>query len=162
MAHDNNIGSISGMRRLRSDGSASVAELREFLGHMRGKNPQEVMGLVAESGLIKSTVVSAVGLLVLLFATSALAYFLKPEKKDTAATPGVAANSAATANNTGEQPAESPADADATAAAADDGVITTKSGDKTLDTLGIGESKISNPDENPLDSKLDSLLDGVK
>ena len=40
--------------RLKSDAGATAAEIREFLGQMRGRSPQEMIGLVAESGLTRS------------------------------------------------------------------------------------------------------------
>jgi len=33
--------------------------------------------------------------------------------------------------------------------------------EKATDAMGIGETKTADPDENPLENKLDSLLDGV-
>ena len=49
-----------GLKRLVADGSESVAELREFMGSLRGKSVQEVLGAVANSSLIRSTLLAAV------------------------------------------------------------------------------------------------------
>ena len=38
----------------------------------------------------------------------------------------------------------------------------TDSGTEAVDNLGIGETKTFDTDENPLEKKLDNLLDGVK
>ena len=34
--------------------------------------------------------------------------------------------------------------------------------DRALDALGIGETRTAQPDENPLEDKLDNLLDGIE
>ena len=72
--------------------------------------------------------------------------------------PNVATNSTANENPTGDNTNGD----EATATSTNVGETTTISGDKTLDTLGIGETKVAKPDENPLDKKMDNLLDGIK
>lgn len=48
------------VERLRRDGAATIAEIREFVAQMHGKDPQEVLGLVATSGLFLNLVLSTV------------------------------------------------------------------------------------------------------
>ena len=66
-----------GIRRVMADGSESLAELRDFMGQLRGKSPQEVLGAVANSSLVRSTLVSAVGFVVVLVALSVATYHWK-------------------------------------------------------------------------------------
>ena len=41
---------------MHANGSASLAELREFLGTLQGSSPQEVIGIVSTSLLVQSMV----------------------------------------------------------------------------------------------------------
>lgn len=143
--HAGAAGEVNG---LRSNGSATTAELQEFLGRMRGRNPQEVLGLVAKSGLVQSTIVATFGIAILLAVCTAGPYFIfgppvtkKPEEKPAPAAEEKPAATDTAATQEGETPAQSPAD-----------------------VLGIGETKVAPADVNPLDQAdgLDNLLDGVK
>lgn len=46
------------VERLRRDGAATIAEVREFVAKMHGKSPQEVLGAVATSGLFLNLVLA--------------------------------------------------------------------------------------------------------
>ena len=149
-----------GMRRVLADGSETVAELREFMGEMRGKNPQEVLGAVANSGLVRSTLISAVGFLVVLVGLSVAMHYWNESKNDTAsAKPAAAPDKKNATNSSPKLAAEPNKQAAATTQAADS---TQKSGDQTLDNLGIGETKQTDPKKNPLEDSLDNLLDAAK
>jgi len=60
-------GAFKDVKRLKADGVASVEELREFLGQLKGKSPQEMLGIVAESGLAKGMVTATIGTVAVLF-----------------------------------------------------------------------------------------------
>lgn len=62
------------LRRLGADVAASGDELREFLQQFRGKSPQEVLGLVASSGLVRATCMAAAGCVVLVAVFTVLPY----------------------------------------------------------------------------------------
>jgi preprotein translocase subunit SecG len=150
-----------GMRRVLADGSESVTELREFMGQMRGRSPQEVLGAVANSGLVRSTLVAALGFIIVLFGLSVAVHYWKgPQEKDkTAATPAATPDK----KQPDSSPKQSPAESATQAAAANPGADSTQqSGDQTLDNLGIGETKQTDPKKNPLEDSLDNLLDGTK
>src|SRR4051812_40802069 len=66
----------SDVRRIQEHGSLSVDELREFLATMRGKSPQEVLGLVASSDLLRATVQATVACILLLAVATVGPYFL--------------------------------------------------------------------------------------
>ena len=135
------------LKRLKHDTAATAAELREFLSQVSGKNPKEVIGNIASNGLVKSTALAAVFIVIFLLLTSTVAYMITPEKSETA---DAKTNPLAVQPKTDATP-----ETDSAATSAE----TTKSGDKTLDNLGVGETKIAAPDENPLDKKFDDLLD---
>ena len=154
-----------GMRRVMNDSSESISELREFMSNLRGKNPQEVLGQVANSSLVQSTMVSAIGFLVVIVGLSVTTHYWKqafageqPAVAE-AAESEAPANASDAADSLGDnQPADSSGDADA---ATGDATVTTKSGDPTLDNLGIGDAKAADPKKNPLEDSLDNLLDGA-
>ena len=149
------------MRRVLSDGSESLAELREFMQGLRGKSPQEVLGDVANSSLVQSTLTAAVGFCVVILGLSVASYYWNQAFAD--APPA----SVAKDNPAAEEPTEStptqpeptePETAASPPSAPDAGV----SGDPLLDKLGTGETKSADPKSNPLESSLDDLLDGAQ
>ena len=60
-------GMFKDVKRLRSDGTASVEELRAFLGELKGRSPQEMLGIMAESGLFRGMVSATIATVALLF-----------------------------------------------------------------------------------------------
>ena len=151
------------VKRLKSDGAATVAELREFLGQMQGKSPQEVLGMVAKSGLTRSIGLATLLFVVLLVALTVIPYALDRRVAGAsapAADKGAAAKQEA-AGPRESKPAEGPAGTPSAMRAGDSKVAQPK-GDRALDALGIGETRVADPDKNPLEDKLDGLLDGVE
>ena len=143
-------------RRLKSDAAASAEELRQFIAKMHGKSPQEVLGAVAESGLTRGIVISAIGALVVLVAFTVGPFLLNKLSADTAP-----------AATTKPQRAAAQAEPNSTQAAArqqsaEPQVVPEEADlERATEAMGIGETKTADPEENPLDNKLDSLLDGV-
>ncbi len=137
------------LTRLKSNASATVAELREFLGNMRQRNPHEVLGMVATSGLARSTLLATVLFAVLLGAMTAIPYYwpqseaTKPSGDQAAATAQEAAKPGPAASAT--PAAGSPTDPEQAAVA-----------------LGIDETKPADPEKNPRETELDNLLDGIE
>jgi preprotein translocase subunit SecG len=161
-------GGVAGdFRRLKSDGAATVAELRDFLGQMKGKSSQEVLGMVAKSGLTRSILLATFLFAVLLVALTVGPYLLGQQGADAAAP---AAGAGASAEQETAQPAESnPGDGRAEAAGPDESPASSGEGeavppdaDQAIDAMGIGEARVADPDENPLEDKLDNLLDGIE
>ena len=54
------------LQALRANSQATVAELRQFLSELKGRSPQDVMGTVAESSLVRSIVTACLGCMVVL------------------------------------------------------------------------------------------------
>ena len=46
------------LRELKTNSNATVRELKEFLSELRGKSPQEMLGVVASSQLFRATILS--------------------------------------------------------------------------------------------------------
>lgn len=135
------------LRSARDNGKASLQELREFVGTLKGRRPQEVMGIVAGNSLVKGIEMSAIGFVVVLLVFTAIPFYLAGDEPAAKKSPASAASS-----KTSQQPA--------TGKEAQTG--TANSRDDVMDKTGIGETKTFDADENPLEKKLDNLLDGVK
>jgi hypothetical protein len=145
-------GPLHEVRGLQTNGAASVAELKEFLSSLRGKNPQEVIGIISSSMLIQSLGIAAAATAALLIVGTIGPYLVYGPPK-----PKVAATSTAPAINAKES-------ADAKAApAAEPARSDTPDAGKAAKVLGIDEVKESDPTKNPLDKgpDIDNLLDGV-
>ena len=169
------------LRRLGADAAASGDELREFMQRFRGKSPQEVLGLVAQSGLVRATCTAAVGCFLLVALFTVLPYVWA---RVSARAPGSAR--AAKAQGQGTTPA-APAEAEPGAAAsttagatpAADGASRAADGgsrpeprdaagqtpppgsEAVLNRLNIDAEPVD-PDVNPLEDAADDLLDDLK
>lgn len=140
-------GIVGDFHRLKTNGAATVAEIREFLAQTKGRSPQEVMGMVAGSNLIWSTLIATAATLVFMALFTVGPYAvgkLLPEKK--VAAPAKPA------------PAKTPEPAPVESTAADKPVKTDK--DKAISAMQMDEAKNADPNKNPLeDSKeLEDLL----
>lgn len=127
------------LRELRDNSRATVGEIQAFLRELKGKGPQEMLGVVAASNLFRSLVLST-GIVaggILLF--TAIPYFMGGEEK-TAPLPKKPAPV--------EAAVETPKPAEPTAEPAPD----------PLSKLGVGEELSAPPDTNPLEDKGDDFL----
>jgi len=170
------------LAQLKEGASASAAELREFLNDMKGKDPHEVLGLIAQSSFVQALAVAAIGTVALLIVGTVVPYALYSGKKEvTTATgavapgaPGPAAaapvngatgGGAAGATGPGATPGAQPAMSELGGPRPDfngdqpGGKKGSKGGD-VLEKLGLGEDKMADPNVNPLD-KGDDLLKGL-
>lgn len=146
------------LRRLRTEGAASAAELREFLGTMRGRSPQEVLGIVTSSGLTRATAL-ATFLVVGLMAVFTVVPYALGRGEAAPATPASGVAAQASPTSSAGAPAASPAATGAGVPA--DLAAGQPDLEKAAEALGIGETKQAPPDKNPLDGSLDTLLDGL-
>lgn len=67
------------LRELKTNSSATVQELQEFLSQLRGKSPQEMLGVVASSQLFRATILSIILVTGTIFALTAFPYFFGEE-----------------------------------------------------------------------------------
>jgi hypothetical protein len=149
-------GPLNEIKTLHSNGSASLDELREFLGRLQGRSPQEMLGLVSSSRLVQSMTLSVVATAAFLAVFTLGPYFVfGPPVEKAKENPVATATAAAVAAS---QAAEAPAaegkktpegeNADPTA--------------KAVKVLGLDETKDADPKSNPLEKNLDKLLDDLK
>ena len=149
---------LNDTRNLKESGTASVAELREFLKTLKARNPQEVIGIVSSSLLIQSVGISCVATAAILAVFTVAPYFIygPRQAKAAAAKPAMAAAADAT------RPASDStagSNADSTGSAATPGVPDAA---KAAKVMGLDEAKSADPKKNPLDKPdLDKLLDGL-
>jgi hypothetical protein len=145
-------GAAAKAQQLRGHSSATAAELREFLGQLKGRSPQEVMGIVAQSSLFRgiTTATIACGVLMLVFTIGPYIIYGGPSARARQNAVAVTVQPA-----TNDTPAKQSTDT-----APNDPVKPDLA--KAAQAMGIGETAEAAPDKNPLDSKLDNLLDGIE
>jgi hypothetical protein len=143
-------------RRLKADAAASAEELRRFVARMHGKSPQEVLGAVAESGLAKGIVTSAIGAFVILVIFTVGPFLVNKISADTAPAATTKPQPVAAQAQAAQTPSETQEQSTEPEAVPEEADL-----EKATDAMGIGEAKPADPDKNPLDNKLDTLLDGV-
>ncbi|MDB5388513.1 MAG: hypothetical protein JWM11_4159 [Planctomycetaceae bacterium] len=141
------------LQRAKAGSIATTAELREFVQNLRGKSPQEVLGAVANSGLVQGVAISTLGTFLLMAVFTAGPYFMygKPAPKAKAEKPAEVSSV--------DKDAAKPAAADSKAANSPDAKANVQ---KTLDKMGESETKMADPKVNPLDKVVDDLLDTKK
>ena len=131
------------LRTLRNNSQATVAELKAFLGELKGRSPQEMLGMVAANQLVRATVHSLILIGAIIAIFTVIPYFNRETPKQTA--------SQAANDSPSPAPAETPAKpAESTAAPATADAI---------EELGIGEEKQAPPDVNPLDAGTGNFLE---
>jgi hypothetical protein len=148
---------------LRAGSAASLAELREFLTRLKGRKPQEVIGIVSASLLVQSMATAlliVLGLLVV-FTVGPFLVYGPPEPKKSASVPTSASPDVATeVSAEGGVPA---AASDSTAAISEAPQVAGEPDPKKGSAaMGLDEAKQADPAKNPLDGpNLDKLLDGL-
>lgn len=141
--------------------TTSVDEIRTFLGDMKEKSPEEVLGLPVTSELPKLTVVAAVGTALLLMVATGVMFLVHQIKG-----PPVVATPAVTATDEDPQPTRSdsadPAPSTPRASDTADTATGEADPDAAIQAMGIGEAKEADRDTNPLESGIDDLLKGIE
>jgi hypothetical protein len=132
------------LRELKANSSATVSELQDFLRELRGKSPQEMLGVVASSQLFRATVLSVILVTGALFALTAIPYFLGDD-----AEPVPAAVIEATATPTLPPSPEPPVP---------DPETNETGKPANLAPLGINEKLSAPPNKNPLEDEGESFL----
>jgi hypothetical protein len=145
---------ITDFRNLKEHGGASLSELKEFLSNLRGRSPQEVIGIVKTSLLIQSLVIATVATVAFLFVFTVAPYMIwgpqvteRPKKP----LPPFA-----------NQPATPTPAVAAKADAKSDGTPSSENTAKAVKAMGMDETKTADPKANPLEKDFDKLLDGAK
>lgn len=141
--------------RLKAGAQGTMEELHEFLGQMRGKSPQQVLGLVAASGLTMGIVWSTLATFVVLMIFTAGPYFVYG---DVAAKEAAAKKAKAEAAAAEKAEEEAASEAAAEQAAAEESNTVNKETAVKAMTQEFEEAKGTSPDDVPdVDNLLDSL-----
>ncbi len=142
-------------RGLRENGAATARELTDFLAKMKGKPPQEVLGVIAQSGLARGLMLSTVAIALLLLVGTAAPFAWSHLT-------GGSSDAKQSANDSAEKnDGEADTKTEDPPTVADDAKTSKQQGDPKediLDKLGIGETKTGPKTFNPLDDKNDDLF----
>jgi hypothetical protein len=141
------------LKRMSKNSKAVVGELREFLAHLKGKSPKEMMGSVANSNLTQSIFTATFLMAILLVAFTAIPYAMKQSNEQTKAV-----ENSDPAEAEGAVPTQSAAP-DRPAMPSENKVVSPEQA--IADQLEIGETKKADPASNPLNSSNSDLLDGL-
>lgn len=159
------------LRAASASGSANAAELEALLKQLRGKSPQEALGVVARSGLAASLVIATIGTMVLLAIGTVVPYLWSkwPAGSDQAAGTNTPVSTESATPTTTPAPGNSAPNAPATAAnnfSTPPTKSTVASKEPDIDgfakKMGVGDVKKSDPRVNPLDDKGDDLFKDLK
>ncbi|MEO8494991.1 MAG: hypothetical protein ABI614_07965 [Planctomycetota bacterium] len=147
---------IGDLKQVKTEGGATAAELREFLSKLKGRSPDEVMGVVANSNLFRSTLTATVGCVAILIVFTVVPYAMKLRSASVSEKPA-----AAIAQPTNEAPV---AATESAASTSDQAAAASPVPDleRAAKAMGIGGPLEADPKTNPLDNKLDKLLDGIE
>ena len=132
--------STADLRELRSHSRATVAELQAFLRELKGRSPQEMLGLVAGSQLVRCIGLSSAIVAGIILMFTAIPYFFAEDK------PAVAVSVPA--------PPPAPIAPEAPPAEVKPEVPTAD----PLSNLGVGGEISAPPDKNPLENQSDDFL----
>ncbi len=122
-------------RELKANSNATVQELQEFLRDLRGKSPQEMLGVVASSQLFRATIFSIILVTMAIFALTAIPYFLGDKPTTEAEPPEVLAPAEPAPVPNKAQPAP----------------VNTPREKEPLAPLGVNEKKTAPANVNPLE-----------
>ena len=157
--------SFSGQIRQAKHGSiASANELKEFLRTVKGRSPDQLLGVVAQSELFLATITATVGTVILMAILTVGPYLMgvEPVTAHPVQAKAAAPEAAPAATNPTPAAVAAPTDPAAKPAVTNPGdkpPLSTK--DEAVKKLGVGEVKNADPKSNPLDGKGDDLLKGV-
>lgn len=129
------------LRNLRNSSQATIDELRAFLAEMKGRSPQEMLGMVAGNRLFRAMLQSCVLVLAIIAVGTVVPYLTRGEPETVVAVP---------------EPVEEPA---AVPEASPEPV---EPAPEAVETLGVGEEKQAPPDVNPLDTGTGGFLDELE
>ena len=142
------------LRNLGANTQATAAELKAFLAELKGRSPQEMLGIVAASRLVRALVFSSILVLALILVFTIVPYLMGDQETTATAEAEVA------------QPAQTPAP-DATPTQAEKPIPANTEASDTptqpdISPLGVNEEKTAPANVNPLESDNDNFLDGLE
>ena len=164
---------VNDIRKIRTNGAASAAELMDWLAKMKVKSPRDVLGAVANSNLFKSVVQATVLVLVLIAVFTVLPWMLGDKRSEGVASGTgsgsieAAGGDANTAGDRGESTSLDTGEGEGAVVAPTTDPeqmpeINLSGKEAVADKLGVGESKEAPANVNPLEASADDLLDGLE
>jgi hypothetical protein len=136
-------------KNIKRNSSATVSELREFMREMRGKSPREMLGAIAQSTLVLSTIVSTVAIFILVVVLTVVPYGVNVWRKSKS-------EAISRVEEAGEREKASKGKASVEPTAP----VSKPKENKPADVLGVGQEKTGKPNEvNPFENKGDLLVD---
>ena len=142
---------INDVKRLKTEASLTTAELCEFVRGLKGRSPQEVMGMITGNALTRAMVWSTVGCVSMLIVLS-VPFAFGSSAKAKAAKAKSAQTAKAKPEPTKNEAKEAKADSSEGDAPSEANLK------KASKAMGLDETKTADPKKNPLD-RLDNLLD---
>ena len=150
--------------RAKRDAGAASTEFKQFMTELRGRSPQEVLGAVAQSDLIRSTLVATFLIVGVLMAATLVPWVMAGDKPATKSTAAIDAGKTDASKTVPDSTADKTGNPDSTKSAksATDKSATGKTGDLLDPTgaakkLGIDEVKSGTP-VDPFKNTDDDLL----
>lgn len=157
--------------RAKPDRKLSASEVRDFVSKLERRDPQQLLGPAAQGSLTSGLVLATLGTVVAMagLTIGPYAWGLHAAKPESAETSSAESQPQPAASPASESTAQPPA-ASATTAntdkssgkAAAETASATPNQQKIAEKLGLDEVKQASPDENPLDRKIDDLMDNLK
>jgi len=141
------------IRNLKSNTSNTAVEVRSFLAEMQGKSPREMLGVIAQSDLASSLLVSTAIICFLLVAFTGMAFVLGDDEAQP------------TAASTGPAPANQPAQETNGKAPTTGTTDNSTPAEKAAKALKVDQEKKGDPKEPKLfdgENSGDDILDDLK
>ncbi len=138
------------IRNLKSNTSSTAAEVRSFLAEMQGKSPREMLGVIAQSNLASSLLLSTAIICFLLAAFTGLAFAMGDDRAQP------------TAKSTGPSPANQPAEETNGKAPIGSNTDNSTPAEKAAKALKVDQEKKGDPKEPNLFNGKNSGDDIVK
>ena len=136
-------------KNLKRNSTVTVSELREFMREMRGKSPREMLGAIAQSTLVLSTIVSTVAIFILVVVLTVVPYGVNVWRKSKS-------EAISRVEEAGEREKASKGKASVEPTAP----VSKPKEKKPTEVLGVGGEKKGKPKEiNPFENKKGDLLD---
>ncbi len=142
------------LRNLSANTQATASELKAFLAELKGRSPQEMLGIVAASQLFRALILSSILVFALIVIFTLIPYFMGDgSEKSTTEQAEVSQPAPTPPASTQTQP-ENPVPTDPTQAEANPA-------QPDISPLGVNEQKTAPPNVNPLEGGNDNFLDGL-
>ena len=162
------------IERFKVGASGTADELREFVSQLKGRRPDEMLGMVAGSNLVQATIQATIATFLVLVVFTVGPYgwskIFPPAPKvakvaepaATTSAPPAASAATASAPAASDPAVSAPAVVSNAPPTEVPGEPSAASKKAALEKMGIGETKATDPKRNPLENSADDLLKDLK